>query len=263
MAKAEKKSPLKGKPLRYVGQSLDEQIDKLINEDALSYFLVSCLMVSLAAIEWWRYYKHPEPSPRLYTFLALLWISFSIYKVRKILKQVQKLKLGRDGERAVGQYLENLRESGCRVFHDLLGDNFNIDHVIISEKGIFVIETKTYSKPSKGAPSIVFDGSFLDIKGVGKKTEPVTQVVAAANWLRKVIAATTGKNFFIKPVILFPGWYVTMTAQGRKSGIWVLEPKALPKFIQNHPPLLSQADMMLASYHISRYIRAKEAERTR
>ena len=37
----------------------------------------------------------------------------------------------RHGERAVGQYLERLRESGPRVFHDVPGVGFNLDHVVI------------------------------------------------------------------------------------------------------------------------------------
>lgn len=45
--------------------------------------------------------------------------------------------------------------------------------------------------------------------------------------------------------------------------IMVLEPKALPTYIKNQPDLLSQSDMMLASFHISRYIRTKEALKTK
>jgi len=258
-----KKSPLKDKPLRYVGQSLDEEINKLISEDAASYLFACGLMIILAGNEWWRYFRHLELSPRLYTVLAAIFICFSFYKIRKILKKVKSLKLGRDGERAVGQYLESLRENGCRIFHDLLGENFNLDHVIISQKGIFVVETKTYSKPAKGEPSISFDGKSLQIKGIGKINEPVIQVISASKWLKRILTETTGKIFSVNPVILFPGWYITSTVEGKKSGIWVLEPKALPTYINNQPDLLSQSDMMLASFHVSRYIRTKEALKTK
>ena len=157
MNKVKKKSPIKGKPLRYVGQSLDERIDKLINEDIVNYLIASVLAVCLTAYEWWRYYKNPTPNPKTITFVTSLIVIVCAYKVFKIMKDVKALKLGRDGERAVGQYLDKLREKGHRIFHDLLGDNFNLDHVIISEKGIFVIETKTYSKPVKGEAKIYFD----------------------------------------------------------------------------------------------------------
>ena len=256
--KKKKKSPIKDKPLRYVGQSLDERIDKLINEDAAPYVMVCFFIVFLAGYEWWRYYKNPPPSPTAATIIAVVVVLFSVYKVRKIVKEVKAIKLGRDGERAVGQYLENLRVKGHRIFHDLLGDNFNLDHVIISRKGIFVIETKTYSKPEKGEAKIGFDGEKLTIKDLGVQTKPITQVTAASNWLKNILLGTTGKDFSIKPVILFPGWYVESTKQGKKSDVWVLNPKALPSYIENRPDIISQEDMMLASFHISRYIRTKE-----
>ena len=47
----------------------------------------------------------------------------------------------------MGQLLENLRADGARVFHDLVGEGLNIDHVVVSPHGIFVLETKTWSKP--------------------------------------------------------------------------------------------------------------------
>jgi hypothetical protein len=143
----------------------------------------------------------------------------------------------------------------------LLGDKFNIDHVIISKKGIFLIETKTYSKPIKGEAKIIFDGKKLAIQGIGSQTKQITQVISSSKWLKRTLLATTGKNFPVKPVILFPGWYITSTEKGKKSGIWVLEPKALPKYINNQSDSLTQEDMMLASFHLSRFIRSKEASK--
>lgn len=211
-----KKSPIKDKPLRYVGQSLDESIHKLINEEALPYILTCFFLVFWAGYEWWRYYRNPPPSPKTVTFVASLFIIFSIYRVRKIQKKIRAVKLGRDGERVVGQYLEGLREKGYRIFHDLLGDNFNLDHVLICKKGIYVIETKTYSKPEKGTAKIGFDGEKLKIEALGIQTKPIIQVSAASNWLQNILLETTGKKFQIRPVILFPGWYVEATGQGRK-----------------------------------------------
>ena len=80
---------------------------------------------------------------------------------------------------------------------------------------------------------------------------------AASKWLQSVLRESTGLNFAVKPVILFPGWYVESTIEGKKSGIWVLNPKALPGFMDNRPDVISQDNVMLAAYHISRYIRTK------
>ncbi|RJO61698.1 NERD domain-containing protein, partial [candidate division WS5 bacterium] len=161
----EKKSPLKGKPLRYVGQSLDERIHKLINEDGVPYIAVGVLMIYLMAHEWWRYFSNPPPTPIAITIIASIFVIYAAYKLYKIKKEVKSIRLGRDGERVVGQYLDGLREKGHRIFHDLIGGdgNFNLDHVIISRKGIYVIETKTYSKPASGQTKIWFDGEKLTI----------------------------------------------------------------------------------------------------
>jgi nuclease-like protein len=257
----EKKSPIKDKPLRYAGQSLDEQIHKLVNEGALPYILGTFFIFCFAGYEWLRYFTNLQPSPFTVSFVAIVLAIFSAIKVRTIFRKVKAYKLGREGERVVGQYLESVRENGNRIFHDLIGDNFNIDHVIISTKGIFVIETKTYSKPAKGFSKIRFDGETLNIQGLGLQTEPIIQVKAAASWIKKILIETTGKEFQIKPVILFPGWYVESPTQANKSGIWVLNPKALPKFIEKRRDSISYNDMMMVSYHLSRFIRISEANR--
>jgi hypothetical protein len=156
----------------------------------------------------------------------------------------------------VGQYLELLREKGCRVFHDLIGEGFNLDHVVISEHGIFAIETKTYSKPSKGNLKITYDGRTLKLGSLDIGDKAITQARSEATWLRGILKESTGKDFKIQPVIVFPGWYVECSPEGKRSGVWVLNPKALPTFIGNTTESVSKEDMMLASYHISRFIRS-------
>ena len=60
-SKPEKRSPLKNKPLRYAGQSLDEQIeDKLL--EAIYWILVSCGSLIIAIVEWARY-LNPQSTP--------------------------------------------------------------------------------------------------------------------------------------------------------------------------------------------------------
>ena len=257
MQKQTKKSPLTDKPLRYAGQSLDEQFDKLVNEKVLPYILAVVLFTFMAIQEWISYFFKRPPQPMGYTILAILIAVFSFVKIRKLVGVGRSISLGRDGERVVGQFLEDLRQSGCRVFHDIVGDGFNLDHVVISEKGIFVIETKTYSKPRKGECKIIYDGKHLRFQGEHPTDKPLIQVIAAAKWLQGVLKESTGKDFTVKPVVVFPGWYVESTGTAKCSSIWVLNPKALPKYIENQVVSLKKEDMMLASFHISRYIRAK------
>jgi len=253
----QRKSPIKEKPLRYSGQSLDEALDKLINEKAMFYVLASCLTLTLAMIEWLKYYNNYPPSPKTMTAIALLFTGVSFYKIRKMVKQSKLIRQGRDGEKIVGEYLDSLREDGHRVFHDVLGDNFNLDHVIVSTKGIFVIETKTYSKPVKGDAKIEYNGDQIIIAGSKTTSDPITQVTAASKWLKNILKESTGKEYLIKPVVVFPGWFVETQEPGLKSDVWVLNPKALQSFINNEKDKITREDMMLATFHLSRYIRSK------
>lgn len=49
------------------------------------------------------------------------------------MRKSKQLKLARDGEKIVGQYLDDLKEKGNCVLHDIIGENFNVDHVVLSE----------------------------------------------------------------------------------------------------------------------------------
>ena len=255
--KKEKVSPIKDKLRRQAGQSLDEKLNELIFLEVMPYFATVVLFVVMAGYEWWRYYGNLPPSPKTLSFMAVIAILFFIYKLITIKKQVTQIKLGRDGERAVSEILEPLREKGYKIYHDIVADNFNIDHVIICRKGIFLIETKTLQKDLNKDSKLYFDGKTIKIDNIELKKNPLEQVAMSKRWLQEQIKASTGKEFAIKPVVAFVGWFVETSAEGKKADCWVLNPKALTSYIDNAPDILSQEDMMMVSYHLSRYIRAK------
>jgi hypothetical protein len=258
--KKERISPIKDKPRRHAGQSLDEQIQGILLDKVLFYILVDVFLVSMAIYEWLRYYQNLPPSPKTISFFAIIAILFSVYKLISIKKEIVQLKLGRDGERAVSEILDPLREKGYKIYHDIVANNFNIDHVIICCKGIFLIETKTLQKDPNKDSKLYFDGKTINIDNIELKKNPLTQVTATKNWLKEEIKKSTGKEFMIKPVIVFIGWYVETNTEGKKADCWVLNPKALASYIDNAPDIISQDDVMMISYHISRYIRAKAKE---
>ena len=249
------KSPLKDAPLHNPGETLDKEIDKLINDDAMSYVVAIVLVGVLAMLEWWRWFMEQPPTPVLYTIMFVVVLAYSLPKIFAIKKQLRALRQGRDGEKAVGQYLELLRENGAKVFHDIPGGNFNLDHVVIATSGIYVIETKTYSKPERGRANIIFDGKSVRLNNLPKNDKPIIQVTAASSWLKSLLKESTGKQFETKPVVVFPGWFVEPTSEARNSGVWVLNPKALPTFISNSKNRLSDEKINMAAYHLSRYVR--------
>jgi hypothetical protein len=165
-----------------------------------------------------------------------------------------------NGEKAVGQFLEGVRADGYRVFHDLVGDGFNGDHALIGPRGVFTVETKTWSKPTRGEARINFDGEKITRGKFDPDRDPVIQAQAQAGWLRNLLAESTGRKYAVRPVILFPGWFVEQVPATSRR-IWVLNPRQLPDFLRQESNRLSDEDVNLASFHLSRFIRASEAKR--
>ncbi len=253
MSSNEKRSPLKERPLRYPGQSLDEQLDQMTS-NMLQLFLVASLGVSLAVWEWWRWYWDSPPQPIVATVVAVVLGGYCIPKFLKIRRLRRDFALGRDGERLVGQALEELRQEGCSVFHDVVGKNFNVDHVVVSQRGIFAIETKTYSKRPKGNPKVTFDGVKILVDNKPIDRDPLEQATRNANWLEQTLLTRTGKRFAVRPVVVFPGWWVDPGPKG--TAVWVLNHEALPAFIRYEPVIISDDDLRSIVLRLQEYIRA-------
>ncbi len=249
------KSPLKDKPLPNPGESLDRQIDDVIYDEVVTYYVLALVVVLLAIMEWWKWYSGAPPSPGGFALCAFGFLIYSGFRVLRARKKVKSLKLGRDGERAVGQFLERLREDGAKIFHDFPGEKFNLDHIIVHSSGVYAIETKTYSKPDRGKAIVVYNGKSITSHGRIPEEGPIVQSKAAAGWLSEIIKESTGRRVPVRPVVVFPGWYVQSTAEAKSSDVWVLNPKALPAFIANSQAQLEPEDQRLVSYHLSRYLR--------
>jgi hypothetical protein len=175
-----KRSPLKNRPLRLAGQSLDEEVKRLLEEEAYPYITVIMVAWTLAGLEIYEFYTASPPAPGQYILAAVAATGFSIYQILRIIRKTRAMALGRDGERAVGQYLERFREQGFQVFHDVVGEHFNIDHVLIGDKGIFAIETKTFSKPAQGKSTIRFVDGQLQANGRTIDRNPIEQACAGS-----------------------------------------------------------------------------------
>jgi hypothetical protein len=250
-----KRSPIKSKPLRTPGQSVQERRDDLLNDKLFVPLVLTLMVCVMAFLEWVRYFRPADPNPYAYTAMAFIAIGYSAYKAWKIIPEARRLRLAMEGERAVGQYLERLREQGYQVFHDVIGEGFNLDHVVIGPGGIFTIETKTWRKPAKGSPKITFDGEHILVGGFTPERDPVLQAKAQSGWLRGLLSESTGRKFTVKPVIVFPGWFIEQKPGATKE-VWVLEPKALPGFLSNAATVLTPEDVKLASFHLSRFVRS-------
>lgn len=246
-------SPLKDNPLHNPGQSLEHQIYNLIVDKLFAPLLMLLVFGLFASFEWWTYYHPIIQKPVLSTVIFVLAVIYALWAFLRFKSKFVQLLLGLKGEKVVGQNLERLREQHYEVFHDLIGKGFNVDHVIIGPAGIFTVETKTYRKHHSD-DKVVFDGEFLLVNGKEPDRNPVIQARAQACWLRSILAESTGHKYDVRPVIVFPGWWVEQRP-GSTRKMWVLEPKALPSFLSHEPEVLPIDEIKLVSFHLSQFIR--------
>jgi hypothetical protein len=231
------------------GQSVQREMERLLEDRMLPIVMFAVMMGFMAVYDWSVVLLHYTPHPYFSSDLFLVGASYATYKFFDFKRTLERLRLGRDGEWIVGQFLEHLRADGARVFHDLVGEGFNIDHVVISKHGIFVLETKSYNKPGRGDAIVQFDGERLLVKGVEFTRNPVRQVQALARWFTEQLVASTGRRFPVRPVVLSPGWFVENQTKTPPE-VWVLNPKQLGSCIEKSPFVLKPEDVALVSSRI-------------
>jgi len=249
---------LRAPPVRLPGQSVSEEIDRLRDvavNDNIALVVITGVMTMALGLQWWL-----GTPPKVLFFVSLAYfvgsLVYVIPRVKRTREQVRRLRQGQAGERAVAEYLDTLRDPGVRALHDLVGDNFNVDHVVVAPQGVFVLETKTISKPVSRDVRVVFNGELVTLDGYVPPRNPVVQVKAAATWVRRLLKEALDRDYAVRPVLLFPGWFVERTEAGKRSPVWVLEPKAFGPFLRKEPVVLSESEVAQVVYFLKRYSRA-------
>ncbi len=77
------------------------------------------------------------------------------------------------------------------------------------------METKTHSK--RPTSKVFFDGTRVLLEGRAPDRNPLGQARAEARWLRDALFQSTGRNFPVPAVVVYPGWYVE-SSKGANSG---------------------------------------------
>ena len=251
------RSPIKNLPVRLPGQSSREHFDTFLDNSFTFPCLYALVLVVVAGLEWYGALTKAPRAPWTWTIMASIAVAVACWRGRVAYLKSQSLKLGIIGEVTVGQFLEeHLRPNGCQVLHDIPADGFNIDHVVIGPTGVFAVETKTHSKPAKGASSITYDGETVSVNGFKPDRDPVVQAKAQARWISDLLERSTGRRIFVQPVVIYPGWFVEPLPPNAE--VWVLNEKALPTFISNaRGGSLTNEDVHLLAFHLAKYMISK------
>lgn len=221
-ARLERLSPLVRDLMRFPGQTLRDQIEQgrydLAWEASMLVSLPS--IVTAVLITTFQFTGRPVPLTVMAFALAGV-VGYSMLQTRKILalsRQLDQWRLGFDAEAAAGQDLDALMRQGAYLFHDVPGEKFNVDHVVVSPQGVFAVETKGYRKPNNldggtARATVVFDGQRLQFPD-WSSDKPLSQAERQARWLSQWLSTATGDVVRATPVLALPGWFIELKGRG-------------------------------------------------
>ena len=118
------------------------------------------------------------------------------------LRESRMWRRGYEGERVVGELLEDSLSDKYHVFNDVKfpGRKANIDHIVVGPSGIFVLDTKNW----RGTVAWAEDGETLLWNGEPEKKGTAKVILADALDVHDKLKTLTNKDYFIKPVLVFP-----------------------------------------------------------
>ncbi len=149
----------------------------------------------------------------MYTVAAAGMFAYGLWEYAKHLHKRDQARDGLLAERVTGMQLNRLTGKGCIVMHDLPAENFNIDHVVISPRGVYAVETKSFRKPRNPTSErtdhqVHYDGESLKFPDFST-SKPLGQAQQQAKWLQRYLREALGREIPVTPAVALPGWFVT------------------------------------------------------
>jgi len=177
--------------------------------------------------------------------LSAVGTAWSAVRTFRLFHQARNIRLGMRGEQAVAESLNEAAVSGYRSFHDLpAGDNWNIDHVAVGNRGVFLIETKARrrrgGRNGQGEHIVRYDGSTLTFP-FGSDPKPIQQAQRNAEWLSNYLGKKTGEPVEVVPLVVLPGWFVEK--QKSNFAVEVMNARYLVGYLQRQDETIAPAQV--------------------
>ena len=228
---------------RQAGEHLRKKSEKLTEALVIRLFVLILLpamgfVLPVLVVSPFASYQHVG----VLVAMAALLLAGLIWAMRWCLQladEIQNHRLGWFGERVVADELEVLKTQGFTLFHDMpcLGATgpFNLDHVVVGNGIVVVVETKTHRKPKNDSEGhkVSYDGEKLNWP-TGHSTQEIEQVLRNADWLKKELKKKLGFDVNVRAALTVPGWFVT--GGPPKAPVLVENHRRLPTYIANRFP---------------------------
>jgi hypothetical protein len=184
----------------------------------------------------------------LFFLLVAILAAVAHRALQPLIRKRRDYLLGYHGERYVAEELNLLMADGFDVFHDVPFDKFNIDHVLLGQTGLFVVETKARRKPMIGGEAryeVVFDGDALNFPN-GRNVEGPAQARLNRDTLSRWISSATADRITAAAILTVPGWWVTCSG---RSDLFVVNPKQIRSLVMNHRGLPLSPEVVQRARH--------------
>jgi hypothetical protein len=227
-----RRSPLNGKKLANLpGQQLMARVtdhgDELIIATMLMYFAIPLMLCAwaISRVQWEtvRVGSHEA-------LFALSALALFLFGLRSFIRHWDARSMARDGlvaEQMTGQLLNRLIGSNCIVAHDLPCDGFNIDHIVITRRAVYAVETKSFRKPRGSTDDshykVSFDGEALHFPDWSDNA-PIVQARRQAQWLARYLRESLARDVPVVPAVALPGWFIEPTEALKRSDVRVFTP---------------------------------------
>jgi hypothetical protein len=246
-----KKQPVL-KVRRTAGQSIRDKKERLTDNWLIPLYFSTVFLWLLWVLEDFKARTHQPPAPTSFLYLAIIATGISVIAFGCLRQNFRRLNRGERGELRVAEILDDLRSSGYRAFHDLTGNGYNIDHVVVGPAGVFAIETKFRS----GYGEIEFrNGEGLFVGGYPEEKDCLKQARGNAWEVNRIIKEHCRMNRWVRPLVVFVGdwkiknrWYDTDAR--------VLSTDQLVDYFDRQQPELVRREIELICTHLERSVKS-------
>lgn len=216
------------------------------------YFGVTSLFAWLISVGWMVF---NYLTAVLFTLITLVMAIRCYKRVKKLRSTLDKYRKGLEGERLVGETLNQLSNESTFVFHDIPGERFNVDHIIVSTRGIFVIETKHFNR--ENCHEFFYDGSMVYRQLKDGKRYPCPKLLPQIDGEARFIQQEIEKRAEIKlPVIkvgILIGSYVHSTENFKDY--WLLNESAFVTAFNQQKEIFDDSVAKLVAMHIREMVK--------
>ncbi|GHC21568.1 hypothetical protein GCM10010082_11620 [Kushneria pakistanensis] len=160
--------------------------------------------------------------------------------------RISNLRLRLAGAMNVAHDLQNLlrtHHQGILIFHDVPADGYTIDHVVVTEHGIFSLLVRTrHAGPETvqdNVRTLTLDGERLRFPD-REETRPMREAQRARRWLHERLSRDCQQQVPVQAMLILPGWRIERARDN--NDVRVLGDNELLDFLQrNDTPTLPQS----------------------